>query len=82
MTSVRGSSRWPAYSLRIREEPFSDSHKLESVSGAEVLRTPAPLKLRLVLSYLNNYPYYPYPHQRVRQAAPWVHFLPHLLPPQ
>ena len=47
----------PSLFTDCREGSFSETHRLEGVRRAEVKTTPALLKLRLVVSYLNNHPY-------------------------
>src|SRR5215203_4581905 len=42
--------RLPLFTKRPRRGIFPETHRLESVIGAEVLRTPALIRLRLVLS--------------------------------
>ncbi len=76
---------WTAYRTLLRVSATSSCRKLRGLEGvrrAGVLYTSALLKLRLVVPYLNNRPYYPYPCQRVRQAAAaLVYLLHHLLLP-
>ncbi len=75
---------WTVYRTSLLVSATSSTRKLRGLEGvrrARVLYTSAQLKLRLFVPYLNNHPYYPYPCQRVRQAAALVYLLHHLLLP-